>query len=208
MLAVAASTAEEPLRSEVEVTMFVLPENVWQARFDGKFLEHPALWLGLNGDAAAGRVEMPVDFKFRLVRDEAVVQRKGSDTKFAETWETWRHPDFRAYPTQTTTRFVGTAVELAQEETSEGGPLRVKLNLEHHVAPPTMKRFNYANAATGPERDRLSVEYPQFEKVEWHGEVTVWQEWRLVANVLHLPVVTSAKAATPPTRFLLFIKRA
>ena len=54
---------------------------------------------------------------------------------------------------------------------------------------------NYANAATGPERDRLSVEYPQFEKVEWHGEVTVWQEWRLVANVLHLPVIASAGGA-------------
>jgi hypothetical protein len=203
----AAFAAEFP-RSEVEVTMFAVPEKMWQERFEGKFQEHPALWLRLNGDAASGLLAMPVDFKFRLVGDEAVVQRKGEEQKFVESWRTWRFADSEARADKTTTRFIGTSVQLAQEETSQPGPLRLKLDLEHHVAPPTMRRINYANAATGAERNRLSVEYPQFEKVEWHGELTVWREWRLVANLLHLPVVAEPKPAGPPTRYLIFIKRA
>ncbi|HYF37299.1 MAG TPA: hypothetical protein VD994_18505 [Prosthecobacter sp.] len=203
--AIATSFGEEPARAEVEVTLFAVPEALWQARFEGRFHEDPALYLRLYGDAAAGRVEQPADFKFRLVGGDPVTQRKGADKDFAEGWRTWRGFNSPPVPEKQTHRFIGTSVELAQEPTSAPGALRLRVNLEHHLAEPAMKRFNYANAATGAERDRLAVEYPEFEKIEWQGKISVWREWRLVGNMLRpQPAVSPAMTAI---RYLIFIKR-
>ena len=196
----------QPAPVEVEVALFAVPEATWQARYEGKFAEHPALWLRLHGDAVAGQVIQPVDFKFRLVEGEPITQRRGSEQEFVEGWRTWHSPGSEAVPDRKTRRFVGTSVELTQQATSEPGPLSVTMNFEHHLAEPTMHRINYANAATGAERDRLSVKYPNFETVEWRGELFVSREWRLATNLLRPQPAGSV--VVPATRYLLFIKRA
>ena len=197
------TTTARPPRSEVEVVMFAVPEAHWQTKFEGQFKEHPALWKQLDDEANRERIERPLEMKCLLIGGEPVVQRRGEDKEFVEGWV----PQFDSImPTEKTHRFIGTTVELTRRDSMKPDqPMRVMINLEHHLSPPIMQRINYANAAVGAERDKLSVEYPQFEKIEWKGEAVVWPEWRLVANILR-PQREGA-GAVPAMRYILFIKR-
>ena len=83
------------------------------------------------------------------------------------------------------------------------------MSLEHHLDSPVMQRFNYANAAVGADRDKLSVEYPLFEKIAWKGELFVSREWRLVTNLLspQREAAGPGQDAAPAMRYVVFIKR-
>ncbi len=201
-LGTVVSSCGGPSRGEVEVMMFAVPEAVWLAKFEGQLKEHPMLWKQLDEEARAGRVERPVEMKCKLAGDEPFEKRVGGEKEFVESWR----KDGAAKEVKqdrVTRRFIGTVIRLQlQSDMREDAPLRVTMKLEHHIAPPVMRRINYANAATGAERERLSVEYPQFEKIEWNGVISVRHEWRLVTQLLR-PQGDGGNAM----RYLVFIKR-
>lgn len=188
---------------EVELVMYEVPEAVWQAKFEGQFQEHPALKKRLEEEMQAGGLRQILAVKGAVAEDEPWIWQQGQEMEFAEGWETPEHSP--AIPASRKKRFVGSAVELLHEGITEGGRLQVSLKLEHHLNPPKMRRINYANAATGAEREKLSVEYPQFDQIEWEGKLTLWQHWRQVTSLLRLSGPETG--AGPAMRYVVFIKR-
>lgn len=188
---------------EVELVMYEVPEVLWQAKFEGPFQEHPALKKRLDEEMEAGGLKQVLAVKGAVGEDQPWIWRQGQEQEFAEGWETPEHSP--AMPVSRKKRFVGSAVEIQQEGLTEGGRLRVSLKLDHHLTPPKMRRISYASAATGAEREKLSVEYPQFDQIEWVGRLTLWQEWRQVTSVLRLS--GSEAGAGTAMRYVVFIKR-
>ncbi|HAL72441.1 MAG TPA: hypothetical protein DCP71_11775 [Verrucomicrobiales bacterium] len=188
---------------EVELVMYEVPEVLWQAKFEGQFQEHPALKKRLDEEMQVGGLKQVLAVKGAVGEDQPWIWRQGQEQEFAEGWVTPEKPP--AMPERLAKRFVGSAVEIQQEGLTEGGRLRVSLKLEHHLTPPKMRRISYANAATGAEREKLSVEYPQFDQIEWMGQLTLWQQWRQVTNVLRLSGPDAG--AGPAMRYVVFIKR-
>ncbi len=184
---------------QVELVMHAVPETIWQAKFEGPLQDHPDLKKRLDAEG----IKPLFSVKGVLAFDTPFVWRQGAEREFAEGWET--RDQEPAVPTRLLKRFVGTTVEWQQEHVTEQGKFQVILKLVHHLAPPKMRRISYANAAQGAERDKLSVEYPRFEAVEWEGRLAVSQQWRLVTQVLR-PAGIEAEAA-PAMRYLVFIKR-
>lgn len=184
---------------QVELVMHAVPETVWQTKFEGPWLDHSELKKRLDAEGAKPLFSV----KGILAFDTPFVWRQGAEREFAEGWET-RDQD-PAVPTRLLKRFVGTTVEWQQEHVTEQGKFQVILKWVHHLSPPKMRRISYANAAQGAERDKLSVEYPRFEAIEWEGRLAVTQQWRLVTQVLR-PAGIEAEAA-PTMRYLVFIKR-
>lgn len=188
----------------VHVVMYELPEPLWQAEFEGQFPEHAALQKKLEEESAAGRVKKPVNSQVRTSVAEPGVKTKGEEQSFVCGWDT--REKGRATPLETSTRFIGTKIKVEDLSSTDEDKLLVMMKLEHHLAAPQMYKINYANAATGEERDKLSVEYPKFERLEWQGQLSVGHQWRQVANVL-LPPRDDTEAAADARRFLIFIKR-
>lgn len=187
----------------VHVVMYELPETLWQAEFEGRFLEPAALQKRLEEEFTQGRVKKPVSSLVSTAAGVAV-ETKGEEPTFVTGWET--REKGRAIPTDTTTRFVGTLIVVEDKGITDRDPGQVTMKMEHHFAPPTMYKINYANAATGAERDKLSVEYPQFDKLEWQGQLSVGPRWRQVASVLR--PASEKPGVAPAMRYLIFIKRA
>lgn len=188
---------------EVELVIYEVPELLWQAKFEGQFQEHPALKKRLDEEMQAGGLKQILAVKGAVAEDQPWIWRQGQEQEFAEGWETPEKPP--AIPASRKKRFVGSAVELRHEGLTEGGRLLVSLKLEHHLNPPKMRRISYANAATGAEREKLSVEYPQFDQIEWVGRLTLWQQWRQVTSVLRLSGLEAG--AGTAMRYVVFIKR-
>lgn len=193
----------EPAGRTLAVVMYALPETTWQAKFEGQFQEHPALVKRLEEERRAGGLQPLFAMEATLAGDKPVVWKQGAEQEFAEGWET--PEDVPAIPRRLVKRLVGTRVEIQQDGTTEEGNPQVILKLEHHITPPKMQRISYANAATGAEREKLSVESPKFEKIEWQGKLAVWPQWRLVTSVLRLPGPEAG--AGPAMRYVVFIKR-
>lgn len=183
----------------VEVVMYELPETLWQAEFEGQFQENPALCKRLEAAAEEGRIQRPLSSQLRFSAEGTAVYQKGAEQAFVTGWDADTPEEVK--PFGTLPRFIGTRMEVQDEGLTDSGKQMVIVKLEHHLAPPAMYKINYANAATGAERERLSVEYPQFEKLEWEGRLSIWHLWRLVVNV-HRPA-----GEAPAMRYLVFIKR-
>ncbi len=189
-LACAAGYAAEPFKVTTEVVMLALPETEWQSAYAGKTPVWAKLW-----ESQATRL---FDIKSQLTGDEESEVRHGADKEFAESWED-KEGNGVVKPGRTVKRFVGTRVRLQCINRR-----RVALKLEHDLAPPVMRLHNYAHTAEGAERDKLSVEYPQFDKVEWKGEITISPEWRLVTQFLRPQ--GEEPGAPPGMRYLVLIK--
>lgn len=199
-LSSAAHAGGEPVR-QVELTMFALPETLWLAKHEG---QHPR-WEDFNDEVNAKRATRLFAIKAELAGTTPFVRRIGEDREFVEGWNLDGTRAGGIVPGQVAKRFVGTVVELTQKPAEGSGqPWRLKLNLEQHLSPPVMQRINYATAAAGAERAKLSVEWPQFEKLTWTGELAMGGEWRLAANVLWRPGGGSDSA--PAMRYLVFTK--
>lgn len=188
----------------VELEILAVPEALWQAKFEGPFQEHSVLRQRLDEEVAAGVVKREAVAHFTFSKEGPLTSKQGEEKAFAGGWQSDR-PGEKMKPVDLKKRFIGTVVEIAPIDVLEDGRLPVLLKLSHDLAPPVMQRINYANAATGKERDCLSVEYPRFEKLEWEGKILLSQQWRLVTRVLR-PQREVADAA-PAMRYLVFIKR-
>lgn len=190
---------------KVRVVMFRVPEKMWQAELERGSADTQALWKLLDQKSRQENVQRTLDVECALRDDQTATEwKRGLDQEFTSSW-TSDADKIEVVPEKAEQRFVGTQLSVAGAGPTPGGRLGVSLRLEHDTRPPLMMKHNYANAAEGPERERLSVEYPQFEKVMWQGRVAVDHEWRLVAQVLHTAKDDDAPADA--RRYLLFITR-
>lgn len=202
--------AEGEAAEKVRVVMFRVPEKMWQAELEGGS-DTQALWKQLDQKSRQVNVQRTLDATCALRDDRTASEwKRGLDQEFTSSW-TSDAGKIEVVPEKAEQRFVGTLLSMASLGPTPGGRLGVSLRLEHHTRPPLMMKHNYANAAEGPERERLSVEYPQFEKVVWQGRVAVDHEWRLVARVLHSAdrndTGNDGGTAAEDWRYLLFITR-
>ncbi len=199
-----SSVQANPPDLTVEVTLFAVPETIWRDSYEGKFVEASALWNHLNAETKPGGVQKPVSLTCPLHGSEPITKRVGTAQSYATGWTS---NGLTTPPTvaRSKERFIGTLLTLNREGSATDQP-QIKLVIEHHLAPPVMHSINYANAATGTERDRLAIEYPEFQQLNWQGVTSVGTDWRLLTNAL-FPQNNDAKADAPAMRYLLFIKR-
>lgn len=200
--------------TQVKVVLFSVPETVWQAKLEGRHLTATDLHTRLEERAREQEAQRVVHVLCTLKDDGTPFEwRRGETRKLTTGWQiTGGKPEVR--PKHFADHFVGTALTLSHAGLQPDGTLTVALKLEHHTAPPGMRRINFANAAEGAERDRLSVEYPEFATLEWSGKAILSTGCTLVAQMLHAPDESENEKpkekanAVPAQRHLLFITRA
>ncbi|MGV3661355.1 MAG: hypothetical protein ACO1TE_14300 [Prosthecobacter sp.] len=192
-----ASAAER-----AKVVLFAVPETIWQAKLEGQFRDHTDLWTRLEERVREREAERPVHVLCELKSDAPFAWKHGETRKFTTGWQViGGKPGVK--PERFADQFVGTTLSIENTGVQPDGTVGLELALEHHITPPSMRPLNFAQAAEGAERDRLSVEYPNFSKLEWRGKVSLGHACRLVAQVLQAPGNRESK--DPAQRYLLFI---
>lgn len=180
--------AADKAETQVKVVLFSLPESVWQKNLEGQYHGHQDLFLRLEKHQLQNEAQRPVDVVCHLKPDEPFEWKLGQTRKFTTGWQVLdRAKGLGVEPRTFEDRFVGTTLRIDDAWVRSNGAFSLELALEHHTAPPAMRRINYAQAVEGADRDRHSVEYPEFTKLEWKGKVTVTPAWQLVAQMLYAP---------------------
>lgn len=197
--------------TDVRVVLFSLPETVWQAKLADQQLSSADLHTRLEALVATREAQCPIDARCTLKDDgEPLTWKRGGMRQFTTAWNVLeRGKGLGVTPAQHEERFIGSSLTFEDAAVRSDGTLRVELALLHHTAPPGMRRFNFAQAAEGAERDRLSVEYPEFARLEWRGKLSLTPGWQLVTQALHDAEDKLAGGKAPlPRRHLLFIAAA
>ncbi len=200
-LAFRSGTAE-PAPPRLRLQLFVIPEALWQAKLKDQHRDAADLCDRLlhHSRQQPPEARLAVDQEITLKGDLSPLDwQRGGTRQFTTGWQvTGGTPEVR--PQASAGRFVGTRASLTEIHFTDDHRLAFDLEFEHHTAPPGMRRINFANAAEGAERDRLSVEYPEFHKLEWRGGVSLGRAPQLLAQMLHAPV-----ADLPARRHLLIL---
>lgn len=197
----------EQTRYRARVQMFAVPSDFWMDKVEGQNLAAPALQALLDATAQApqGPVQRLLDQQLDLKEGTPVEYRNGVDADYVTGWQQ-DSTGLKMVPGSLVKRFSGTLLELELKEVNGGvGEPVVHIQVEHHLSPPSSFLVNYANAATGAERARLSVELPRLEYLSWMGDVLLRQDWRLVAAVLRPSNGTPAAESTQ-LRYVILLK--
>lgn len=197
--------------TDVRVMLFSLPETVWQAKLAEQHLGAPELHTRLEAMVATREAQCPIDARCTLKDDgEPLTWKRGGIRQFTSSWNVLeRGKGLGVTPAKHEERFIGSTLTFEDAAVQSDGTLRVKLALYHHTGSPGMRRFNFALAAEGAERDRLSVEYPEFARLDWSGKISLTPGWQLVTQSLHDPEDKLPGEKAPlPRRHLLFITAA
>ncbi len=100
---------------------------------------------------------------------------------------------------KTIQELIGTEVRLKKvPPTPDANEPRLGITLTHDLQPPQLQSMTYATAATGAERDKLSVTAPRFDRLRWQGEVLPSKDERLLTSFL--------PAGDADTRIAVFIQ--
>lgn len=197
--------------AEVRVMLFSLPETVWQAKLAEQQLGAPELHTRLEALVATREAQCPIDTRCTLKDDgEPLTWKRGGIRQFTTAWQVLeRGKGLGVTPKKHEERFIGSTLTFEDAAVQSDGTLRVELALLHHTASPGMRRINFAQAAEGAERDRLSIEYPEFARLDWRGKISLTPGWQLLTQVLHdAEDKLDGGKALLPRRHLLFIAAA
>ncbi len=186
------------------VTVFSLTNESWLKIADENDAARRGLWQSLDTGAKAGRVQRTVSAEMKLTADEPVEWSKGDEKDFVTSWNETDAREPKLVPDKKTRHFIGTRIRATLEpEPDDHFAPEVKLRISHDVTALVMKKFNYAAAAEGAQREVQAVEHPQFERIEWTGQISVPGNLkRLVASIFY-PAPEGETA--PAMRHVIFI---
>lgn len=201
ILSAAAQTA--PVNVAVEI--WAVPEALWQTTWAGQDKEAQALHEKLAVAVNAGQVEREVAAEIQVPDSGKKVWKQGEEKKFTRNWEPAERPEDPLQPKETETRFIGTVIEASLAKAEDPQAVEIELKISHDLSPSVLLPINYANAATGKDREKFSVAYPRFEKLEWQGRLGLQSQWRLATQIFR-PQREGSEAASA-TRYFIFIQR-
>ncbi|MDZ4404600.1 MAG: hypothetical protein U1A53_18160 [Prosthecobacter sp.] len=139
-----------------------------------------------------------VELTGELKNSGETVLRAGQERGIVTQWD-FAEDSNDVVAEKTIQELIGTEVRLKKvPPTADANEPRLGIALTHDLQPPQLQSMTYATAATGAERDKLSVTAPRFDRLRWQGEVLPSKDERLLTSFL--------PAGDADTRIAVFIQ--